>query len=297
MEKSEFLKLKPMLLHEIDKSFDSKDYIFEIKFDGIRTLIYIDNGSIIIKSRNNIILNDIFPELLDLYTISKDTCVFDGEIVLLDNGKLSFSKLQERIRLKNKNKINVMKNNNPVTFVAFDILYKNKDLTNKSLIERKNILNLFKDRDNFIKSTYIEERGKDLFNAIKIEDLEGIIAKKKDSLYTYGKRVKEWIKIKNFKSGNFYICGYKENKRDNTISIILGEKKKNSYNFVGKVVMSHYHKYFDSIKNENIIKNYLDIDEKINYIYPKYKIKVCYLERTKNNLLRQPFIKKQTINK
>ena len=58
MEKNKFLKLKPMLLGEIFKPFNSKDYLFEMKFDGVRALIYINQEKIIIKSRRNIILND-----------------------------------------------------------------------------------------------------------------------------------------------------------------------------------------------------------------------------------------------
>jgi len=63
MQKNDFLKLKPMLLKETKKPFNDKDYIYEIKFDGIRCLIFINNKEIIIQSRNNIILNELFPEL------------------------------------------------------------------------------------------------------------------------------------------------------------------------------------------------------------------------------------------
>ena len=55
MEKNKFLKLTPMLLHEEFKPFNSRDYLYEIKYDGIRSLIYINKGKIIIKSRRNII--------------------------------------------------------------------------------------------------------------------------------------------------------------------------------------------------------------------------------------------------
>lgn len=257
MEKSDFLKLKPMLLDEIFKPFNDKDYLFEIKFDGIRALIFIDNGKIVIKSRNNIILNNTFPELLDIKNISKDKCILDGEIVLFENGKPSFSKLQERVRLKNKNKINKMKDDNPVIFVCFDILYKGKDLINHSLIERKEVLNKFKDNNIFVKSKYFLEKGKELFKLIKKEDLEGIIAKRVDSKYHYGIRTKDWIKIKNFKEEVFFISGYNKTKNNNVLSVLLSEKINDKYVFVGKILFSNKNKDYKNILNSKLVKNYL----------------------------------------
>lgn len=293
MEKNKFLKLEPMLLNEEFKPFDSKDYLYEIKYDGIRALIYINKGKIIIKSRRNIILNDTYPELLEIKNISKDECIFDGEIVLLDNGKPSFSKLQERTRLKNKFRINETASKNPVCFVCFDILYKGKDLTWVPLIERKKILDKFKENDIFVKSKYFLENGKALFKGVQKEDLEGIIAKKVNSKYTYGIRTKEWIKIKNFKEDEFYICGYNKTKSDNVLSVLLAEKINNKYHFVGKMLFSHKNKEYKKVVNSKETKNYLeDCKEDAFYIKPIIKVKVNYMERTKNNMLRQPFIQK-----
>jgi len=292
MKKNNFLKLKPMLLNEIFKPFNDKDYLFEIKFDGMRALIFIDNGKILIKSRKNIILNDAFPELLDIKNISKETCIFDGEIVLLEDGKPSFSKLQERCRLKNKYRINDMKKNNPVTFICFDILYKGKDLTNLYLINRKKFLDKFKDTNIFVKSKYFEEKGKDLFKFVKKENLEGIIAKKKNSSYFYDTRTKEWIKIKNFKEEEFFISGFVTIKNKNVISVLLSEKIDDKYFFVGKLLFSYKNKDYKKIISSKSVKNYLEnCKDKSTFIKPLYKVKVNYMERTKNNMLRQPFIK------
>jgi len=293
MEKNKFLTLKPMLLKEIDKPFNDNNYFYELKFDGIRSLIYINKNEIIIKSRNNIILNDMYPELLEIKNIFNNECILDGEIILLDNNKPSFSKLQERIRLKNKNKIKEYSVNNPVTFVCFDILYKDKDLTNLPLIKRKEILNQYKDTNSFVKSVCYND-GLKLFDLIIKNDLEGIVAKRKDSIYTYNKRVNDWIKIKNFKEEKFYICGYSETKDSNLLSVILCEKMNDKYFCVGKMSYSNKNDYFDEIKNSKIINNYIENYNKnnTNYIKPIFKVKVSYIEKTKNGMLRQPFIKK-----
>ena len=295
MEKNKFLKLSPMLLHEIDEPFNSSKHIYEIKFDGLRALIYINKNEIIIKSRRNIMLNDIYPELLKIKNITKDECILDGEIVLFEDGLPSFSRLQERSRLKNKDKIKYMKNNYPVTFVCFDILYKNKDLTNLELIKRKKILNKFKNNKVFYKSKYFENKGIDLFNFVKEKNLEGIIAKLKNSPYIYNKRTNYWLKIKNYQTKDFYIYGYINEEKNYIITLILGEKIDKEHIFVGKVILGKKSELANTLLNAKKISNkyLLDIkDKNINFIEPIYKITVNYMERTKNNMLRQPFIKK-----
>ena len=121
----------PMLLKEIDKPFDSKDYLFEIKFDGIRAIIFASPHNLIIKTRNNVDVTDIYPELQSIKNLVKHPTIFDGEIVAFKEGLPSFSKLQERSHLKNKNKIKKLSLEEPICYVCFDILYDNKDLIKK----------------------------------------------------------------------------------------------------------------------------------------------------------------------
>jgi len=292
MEKNKFLNLKPILLKEVDEPFNDNDFIYEIKFDGIRCLIYVEKNKVIIKSRNNVILNDKYPELLEIKNITKETCIFDGEIVLFNEGVPNFSKVLERLRLKNKYKIEKLQYESPVTFVCFDILYKNKDLTNLSLIDRKKILNKFSDTLEFVKSKYYND-GIKLFNLIKKENLEGIVAKKKNSIYVYGKRVSDWLKIKNIKDDEFFVCGYQLTKNDNILNLILGEKINNKFKYVGKVIVSKKNNLINKILKTKEIKKYLDNYDEDNsvFIKPEIELTICYLEKTKNNLLRHPCIK------
>lgn len=282
--------LKPMLLSEEDKPFNSDDYLYEVKFDGIRALIYIDNNKIIIKSRNNTILNDIFPELINLKYITNKKCIFDGEIILMDKNLISFNKLKTRMNTKKKDKIKEYKINNPVTFICFDILFENKNLTNLPLLKRKEILNKYKDNEYFVKSRIYDD-GIKLFNIIKKNNLEGIVAKKKDSKYYLGTRTKDWIKIKRLNESDYYICGYKE--KENVVSLLLGEKVNNKYRFVSKVVLGKKREEYKEIKKCKQTKNYLiDFNEE-DYIYikPDLICSVTFLEKTNNNHLRHPLFK------
>ena len=280
-------KWKPMLLKEINKPFNDKNYLYEIKFDGIRTIMYVSNNEFSIISRNGINMPNTFPELKSIQKMFKNKTIIDGEIILMDNGKPSFSSLMTRYRLKNKNRIKEESINNKVTFIAFDILYDNKDLTDLKLIDRKKLLNKYKDTDVFVKSKIYDD-GIKLFNNIKKLGLEGIIAKLKNSKYEINTRSFNWIKIKNNKEEFFYIGGY--NIKKNGISLLLCDNK---YNYVGNVSLTKNLDLYNKVINCKIINKSPFINYENNnsiYIKPNITCKVKYLEITKNNHLRQPVI-------
>ena len=197
--------IKPMLLGEVREVFDSKEYLYEVKYDGIRVLVFVSKDKVVIRSRYGIDITGLFPEMMVLCKMVKGNVIFDGEIIMLDNNKVSFSKLQKRIHLKNKKTIEFLSKTNPVVFICFDVIYEGKDLINLGLLERKEVLSNYRDNDVFIKSTYVIGDGTKLFNAIKKLDMEGIVAKKINSKYLVNERSDNWLKIKNYKSGNFII--------------------------------------------------------------------------------------------
>lgn len=280
--------IKPMLLAEIPFDFENK-YLYEIKFDGLRALVYVNKKKINIRTRNNVDVTHLFPELDGIRNIvGRAFCIFDGEIVLFDKGKPSFSSLQKRLRIKSVERIKKMSLDNPVQFVVFDIIYQNKDLTNKILVERKKILNQYKDTDYFIKSKVYSD-GKNLFASVKKMGLEGIVAKEKTSKYYVNKRSNVWIKLKNYQTDEFYIGGYVKN--STSYSLLLGEKKNNKLYYVGKIKVSN---------NKDITKEVLAKKKTSNpfcnyegdgiFIEPNIKVTINYLEKTKGNLLRHPFM-------
>lgn len=284
---------KPMLLGEVTNPFDSEEYIFELKFDGTRTLIFVSPESFKIYNRRNIDITYLYPELEILRQYVKRNTIFDGEIIAMDNGKPSFRKLQERAHLKNKTKIKYQMEKNPVIFICYDILYDNKNLIDLPLIDRKKLLENYEDNDYFLKSKYIEKYGINLYEIVIEQDLEGIVAKKKNSEYEIDKRSNSWLKIKNLKEETFFIGGYTEKDSSYVISLFLGEYINNKFNFVGKVTLGKRTSLYKEIKKEKIIKsspfnNYSN--EEVNFIKPHLTCKVKYMERTKNNHLRQPFL-------
>lgn len=279
-------KFSPMLLCEVDKPFNDKDYLYEIKFDGIRALIFIDKD-IKIKSRYGLDMTELFPELKELKNKINKKVILDGEIIIFDNDKVSFSKLQQRIHLKNKKTIEYLSKTNPVVFIAFDILYEDKSLVDYELIKRKEILDKYEDNEVMIKSKYILKNGIDLFRKIKTLDMEGIVAKRLDSKYLINERSNNWLKIKNYKIGEFYILGYINNDKSHVISLALGNK---NYEYVGNVVLAKKYDLAKTILNEKIIKSNIRLSKDIKFIKPIHKCFVKYLELSRNNHLRHPFI-------
>ena len=115
--------LRPMLLEEVNQIFQDDDYLYEIKFDGIRALIYVSKNEFKIISRNGKDLTKKYPELKKIQNlVGNSKVIFDGEIIATLNGIPNFSLLQKRNRIKKVNSSIIEEI--PVSFVAFDILYE-----------------------------------------------------------------------------------------------------------------------------------------------------------------------------
>lgn len=280
--------IKPMLLKEVPKPFNNEEYLYELKFDGYRVIMYVSDSELVIKSRNNIDITYLYPELDGIKKIvGNNKVIFDGEIVAMSNGKPDFSKLQIRSHLKDTSKIELIKDEIPVVFVAFDVLFMNKELVNESLIRRKKILEKFQDSNVFIKSK-VFYKGVELFELVKKQELEGIIAKKKNSLYIPNKRVDFWLKIKNFKEDYFVVHGYVFNKEK--YSLYLGEYVNDKLYFVGKVSTGDC-LLINKVKKHSSVNNmFINCHDNVNYIKPDLKVLIRYLEKSKDKKLRQPVL-------
>lgn len=272
-----------MLLEEVSEPFNDKNFLYEIKFDGIRALIYVSKNSFKILSRNGTNLTNKYPELKKIQKlVGNHEIIFDGEIIAAEGALPSFSLLQKRNRVKRVSS-DIM-NDIPVYFIVFDILYDNVDLTNLSLDKRKKILGQYPDNSVFIKSRIYSD-GLSLFKMVKKIGLEGIVAKKRKSIYLFGKRTSDWVKVKNIHVDNFIVHGYLE--KTNTYSLLLGEYKNNKLKYVGKVSVNKSHEVMNTLKKMKKINNqFVNFDEKATYIIPVKTVRIHYLERTKFDMLR-----------
>lgn len=278
----------PMLLKQT-KPFDSEDYIYEMKFDGYRAIIYIDKNKITIKSRNNNDVTNLYPELAKLYKCCAKRCILDGELIVMGKNGPDFFKMQKRGRMKIPAKIKKESQDNPVIFVAFDILYyDNKDLTNIPLLKRKEYLEKYiKENPNLIISKYIQKNGVEFFEKVKNKGLEGVVAKKKDSPYIIGKRNDLWVKFKAVKEDDFVVLGYKV--INNIIkTIVIGKIKNKQYISYGEVNLPNKldQEIIRMYSQKNKIKKAYFPLKNIIWLKPKLKATIRFKEITSNNNLR-----------
>lgn len=218
--------IPPMMAKLSDLPRRDGDYAYEIKWDGIRALTFLERGRVRIQSRNLLDLTGQYPELLDLpKSLQRGQLVFDGEIVALDaRGVPSFERLQPRMHLDAR-KAAILAPSVPVTYMIFDLLYHN----GKSLLElpytgRRSLLDsTLQPQRAWQLSAYHIGDGAQLLEATRLRGFEGLVAKRLDSSYEPGRRSGAWLKIKNNLRQEAVIGGwlYGEGSRSGKIGALL----------------------------------------------------------------------------
>lgn len=280
-----------MLATLIDKPFNSDEWIFEIKWDGYRILAQKSISDILLFSRNDILLNEQFDTIAGSLNNLPYSAVFDGEIVIVDDeGRSSFQLLQQY--LKNKK-------GSPIYYV-FDLLYfQEYSLLNVPLILRKDLLNkIIPELDNIKVSDYIDKEGIDFFNIAAKNRLEGIMAKKKNSIYFPDTRSHDWLKIKTRQKQEVIICGYTEPKESKKKigSLVTGVFEKGSLIFTGLVGGGLDEQDTDELKKklDGIVikkapfKTVPKLKKPATWVKPLLVAEIEFAEWTEENLMRQP---------
>ena len=286
----------PMLIAEQKEPFDSPGYLYELKLDGERCLAYLDTNGTVLQNKRKLILNPRYPELTGIHKAVKRRCILDGELAILKNGKPAFSEVQRRSLLSNPFRINLASKKFPACFTAFDILYVgDRQITDLPLLKRKNLLDkLVSENEQLAVSRYIVGRGTAFYDLTVKQDLEGIVAKRRDSLYVMGKRTKDWIKIKNLKDEDFVVCGYLE-KGNNVVSVVLGQYREDSLICKGHVTLGVSRESFQRIAAQKKLPappfSVSKDDKHAVWLEPELVCTVKYMEKTKAGSLRQPVFK------
>lgn len=231
--------IRPMLISEQKNAFDSPEWIYEVKLDGIRCIAYLDSavGTDLRNKRDKKLLPHV-PELSDIHKQVKRKCILDGELFILNNGMTDFYEIQRRALMTDPFKIKLSAGKFPATFTAYDIIYDTDQLVmDLPLMERKDLLtDIIMENVRINMSRYIEENGIALFEAAKQQGLEGVVAKRKDSKYYFDKRTKDWIKFKVMATDDCIICGYIR-KDNNMTSLILGQYDNGTLVYRGHVTL------------------------------------------------------------
>ena len=286
--------IHPMLAESVEKPFDDKDWLFEIKWDGYRAIAFIENGKVRLVSRNQNELTPRYPELKDMSeSLNAKTAILDGEVVALDaDGRASFSLMQQRTGFRPGGHRAAAKADVPVLYYAFDLLYLDGyDWRRMPLEERKaKLVTLVKGGDSLRYSDHFEEQGKALFEIARDKKLEGILAKKRNSCYEE-RRSREWLKIKIRHQADCVVGGFTEPEgtRAHFGSLVLGlYDKKGRLIHVGQVgsgfdqkLLGDISKVLKKIETKtNPFYGEVEALRPVNWVKPELVAEVEYAEWT-----------------
>jgi bifunctional non-homologous end joining protein LigD len=283
--------ITPMLASIADSPFDSKDWVYEIKWDGYRAIAEWEKGKLRFYSRNGIDFTNRYPSIAQALKKLNHDAIIDGEIVLINEKNLpDFQKLQHY-----ESNLNY-----PLIYYAFDLLkLDGKNTEDLPLTDRKKLLKqLLKNNKTIRYCDHIETNGIEFLQKAKEQGLEGIVAKKKDSTYAKGYRTKEWLKIRNIQSTEVVIAGYTEpaGGRTHFGSLLLATKKGRKWEYRGNVGTGFPNELLRELKEK---MSPLETDEspfnervyhkrKITWLKPKLVADIAYTEITKDNIFRHP---------
>ena len=231
-------RVEPMLATLTDRPFSDPNWLFEIKWDGVRALARIENGALTLRSRTGVDMDKRYPELASLPdALAARQAILDGEIVALDTrGHSDFELLQERMHVRAPSES--LLSRVPVVYFVFDLLYcDGYDLRETPLLDRKQLLHrLLRTSEQFRYSDHQLEHGKELFGLAEQNGLEGIVAKRADSPYV-GDRSPYWVKLKITKTVDAVVGGWSA-PRSAALpfgSLLLGLYQGKKLRFIGHV--------------------------------------------------------------
>ena len=286
--------IKPMLISEMKAAFNSPDWIYELKLDGIRCLAYLNQTETDLRNKRNMKLLPRFPELRQIHRNVNGKCILDGELIILSNGVPDFYELQRRTMMSDSFKMELAYRKHPASYVAYDIIYYNgRQVTDLPLYKRKELLEeVVNETVDIAISRYVPEKGIELYQLADQQKLEGVVAKKRDSKYYFDKRSKDWIKFKRMSDEDFIICGFI--RKGNSTTLILGQYKGTMLVYKGSVSFGVKHDFLSQYPCQILASSPFSLaptfQEEVTWLNPTLVCVVEYMPNTKDSL-RQPVFK------
>jgi DNA ligase D-like protein (predicted ligase)/DNA ligase D-like protein (predicted polymerase)/DNA ligase D-like protein (predicted 3'-phosphoesterase) len=295
--------IEPMLAESRSEPFDSPDFLYEVKWDGIRAMVSLDEGAITIRSRAQRDITNQFPELLIPDQAFRAACgLFDVEIVCLnEKGQPVFEDVLHRLQHRNEAAIARARAKHPAVCYVFDCLYiDGRPVVNEPLERRRAWM---KDSIKLPNPAYRPSEAIDdgtaLYEAAAAHGLEGIMAKERNSIYMPGKRTSHWFKIKTRRTIDCVIIGYTKGKgeRQATFGALqLGLYKGGELVYVGKVGTGYNERTAKAVLAElqkvkrgpRPIKSKPIDDAQTVWLEPELVCEVQYASRVSTGNLREP---------
>jgi DNA ligase D-like protein (predicted ligase) len=290
--------IAPMLATLVAEPFSGKDWIFEPKLDGERCLTFRTDKSTRLLSRNKKGLNETYPELLQpLASQATENYIADGEIVAFKGDVTSFSQLQRRMQVRDPDEARRV--GVEVFYYLFDLLYLNGyDLRDVPLIHRKALLKeAFEFRDPLRFTQHRERDGEAYYREACHKGLEGVIAKRADSIYV-SRRSRDWLKFKCWEEQEFVIAGFTDPKGDRVGfgALLLGYYEGGKLRYAGKVgtgfdtgLLVSLGKELSALEvNHSPFAEEVKAGKGVHWVRPKLVAQVSFTQWTRDGRLRHP---------
>jgi DNA ligase D-like protein (predicted ligase) len=292
-------KIHPMLSGS-GTPFDSDEFLFEIKWDGIRALAFFGPGVARVQGRKLTDSSERYPEILAGLGALEGEGILDGEIVVLDReGRPDFQRVLVREQTRSREAALLKARHHPVAYMAFDLLYRDGEpLFDRPLLERKQKLSrlLSGAPTPIVESTYVVGQGMALYREAALRGLEGIVAKRLTSRYLPGERTSDWLKLKVRRVLEAVLVGLiRERGVPRVKSLVLGAWRDGNLVWIGNVgsgldqkTLSDLSTELDSLRSERPPSLQAEAPGDIDWIQPRLVVRVEYSELTREGRLRHP---------
>ena len=291
--------IAPMLATLTTHPPSGDQWLYEVKWDGVRAIVFVEDNQLRILSRTGKRCDQQYPELTVLpHFLKASSAILDGEIAVLDdNGRSSFSLIQPRISVTDPNSIAHLARSNPVTLFLFDLLYLDGyDLRGVALEKRKQLLEeILTPSDHIRFSDHFVANGDAMLEAARAHGLEGILAKRRTSKYE-GRRTQDWYKIKVETRQEFVIGGFTHGERDYFSSLVLGLYDHGKLVHAGQVgtgfndksLKDIYSRIEPLITKKSPFSGTVKALRDVTWVKPELVAEIKFLEFTPDGLLRAP---------
>lgn len=292
----------PMEPQSSDRIPQGDEWIYQVKWDGVRIVTYATGGKVELRNRKLRTRTQHYPELTapDLYS-SSESMILDGEIIALGpDGKPSFHEVMRRDGIRIMSKVEAARKAVPITYMVFDILYLNGQwLTDLSWIERNRVLQDTLEATPNLQLVESHTEGERLFEVIKQHGMEGIVAKRTDSPYLIGEKKGVWLKKKNYRDLIAVIGGYTLS--GGIVNAVLlglydeeGQLLYIGHTGTGKLTHKDWRDLTALLRPLTIaakpFANKTGREREATWVRPVITVKIQYAEWTEGHALRQPSI-------
>ena len=277
--------------------FDSDEYLYEIKWDGIRALAFFGEGLARLQGRKLTDSSDRYPEILTALRALDGEGILDGEIVVLDEeGRPDFQRVLVRELTRTAG---VKSRAHPAVYIAFDLLRRNgESLLDRPLVERRRLLSelLVNPPSPIVESAYVVGRGTALFEEAKERGLEGIFAKRLSSRYLPGERTLDWLKIKVRREVDAVLVGLVRERGGKRIkSLVLGSHREGRLVWIGnagsgidQTTLKDLETALEGLRSIPPPGFEAEAPGEIDWIAPRLVVRVQYTGLTRERRLRHP---------